>query len=67
VIYATDGAIGHVRGFYLDDRARVVRYLVVEIGSWLSGTPESHAALLARKRLPEGLAIDETTRSGRGR
>jgi sporulation protein YlmC with PRC-barrel domain len=35
-IGATDGAIGHVRDFYLDDHAWVVRYLVVETGSWLT-------------------------------
>ena len=35
-IRATDGAIGHVKDFYIDDQAWVVRYLVVETGSWLS-------------------------------
>jgi len=35
-IRATDGAIGHVTDFYFDDEAWVVRYLVVETGSWLS-------------------------------
>jgi uncharacterized protein YrrD len=33
---ATDGTIGHVEDFYFDDRAWVVRYLVVEAGAWLS-------------------------------
>lgn len=33
---ATDGHIGHVEDFYFDDRAWVVRYLVVEAGAWLS-------------------------------
>ncbi len=33
---ATDGAIGHVKDFYLDDRAWVIRYLVVDTGGWLS-------------------------------
>jgi hypothetical protein len=36
VISATDGEIGHVKDFYFDDDAWVVRYLVVEAGSWLS-------------------------------
>ncbi|MEO8974661.1 MAG: PRC-barrel domain-containing protein [Casimicrobiaceae bacterium] len=36
VIRATDGDIGHVKDFYIDDRAWVIRYLVVETGSWLS-------------------------------
>jgi hypothetical protein len=35
-IEATDGALGHVRDFYFDDEAWVIRYLVVETGSWLS-------------------------------
>jgi hypothetical protein len=33
---ATDGTIGHVKDFYFDDRAWVVRYLVVDTGAWLS-------------------------------
>ena len=36
VIGATDGPIGHVRDFHFDDRAWVVRYFVVETGTWLS-------------------------------
>ena len=35
-ILATDGDVGHVREFYFDDDKWVVRYLVVESGSWLS-------------------------------
>jgi sporulation protein YlmC with PRC-barrel domain len=35
-IRATDGTIGHVKDFYIDDKTWVVRYLVVETGSWLS-------------------------------
>jgi hypothetical protein len=33
---ATDGDIGHAKDFYFDDQAWVIRYLVVETGSWLS-------------------------------
>ncbi len=33
---ATDGDIGTVRDFYFDDERWVVRYLVVETGTWLS-------------------------------
>jgi uncharacterized protein YrrD len=33
---ATDGHIGHVKDFYFDDDAWVIRYLVVDAGSWLS-------------------------------
>ena len=35
-IGATDGPIGHVKDFYFDDDAWVIRYLVVDTGSWLS-------------------------------
>jgi sporulation protein YlmC with PRC-barrel domain len=35
-IRATDGKIGHVKDFYVDDKNWAVRYLVVETGSWLS-------------------------------
>jgi uncharacterized protein YrrD len=34
---ATDGALGHAEDFYFDDERWVVRYLVVDTGSWLSG------------------------------
>lgn len=36
-IGATDGAIGHVRDLYLDDAWWIVRYLVVDTGTWLRG------------------------------
>jgi hypothetical protein len=35
-IHATDGTIGHVQDFYFDDQRWVVRYLVVETGTWAS-------------------------------
>lgn len=35
-IGATDGHIGHVKDLYFDDHAWVVRYLVVDTGSWLA-------------------------------
>jgi hypothetical protein len=35
-IQATDGPIGHVRDFYFDDHAWVIRYMVVDTGTWLS-------------------------------
>ena len=35
-INATDGQIGHVKDFYFDDDSWVIRYLVVDAGSWLS-------------------------------
>jgi hypothetical protein len=36
-IRAIDGAIGHVQDFYFDDESWVIRYFVVDTGSWLSG------------------------------
>jgi hypothetical protein len=36
VIGAADGTIGHVKDFYFDDEAWVIRYLVVDTGTWLS-------------------------------
>ncbi len=33
---ARDGDVGHVKDFYFDDARWVVRYLVVETGSWLA-------------------------------
>jgi hypothetical protein len=47
-IRATDGDIGRVKDFYFDDEAWVIRYLVVESGSWLS----------SRKVLISPIAID---------
>ena len=35
-IRATDGDIGYVKDFYIDDQAWVIRYFVVETGNWLS-------------------------------
>lgn len=34
---ASDGDIGHVKDFYFNDEDWVVRYLVVDTGSWLTG------------------------------
>ena len=36
-LMATDGAIGQVKDFYFDDKTWVIRYLVADTGSWLSG------------------------------
>lgn len=35
-IRATDGLIGHLKDFYFDDEKWVVRYLIVDTGTWLS-------------------------------
>jgi hypothetical protein len=36
-IHATDGEIGHVEDFLVDDEAWAVRYLIVDTGSWWPG------------------------------
>jgi len=46
-IRATDGIVGHVKDFYFDDKAWVIRYLVVDTGPWL----------LSRKVLISPIAI----------
>jgi hypothetical protein len=34
---AVDGDFGHVKDFYFDDKTWVIRYLVADTGSWLTG------------------------------
>jgi hypothetical protein len=34
---ALDGEIGHVRDFFFDDKAWMIRYLVADTGSWMEG------------------------------
>src|ERR1039458_8685146 len=50
---ATEGAFGHVEDFYFDDKAWVIRYLVVDTGGWLSG----------RKVLISPIAIGQPNRT----
>jgi hypothetical protein len=35
-IRATDGEIGKIYGFYFDDQAWIIRYMVADTGGWLS-------------------------------
>jgi hypothetical protein len=35
-VNTTDGEVGHIKDFYFDDHAWVIRYLVVNAGSWFS-------------------------------
>lgn len=42
-IHATDGDIGHVQGFLVDEQTWAIRYLVVETGHWWLG----HQVLVA--------------------
>jgi hypothetical protein len=34
---ASDGDIGHIKDFYFDDKTWVIRYLIADTGSWLTG------------------------------
>lgn len=52
---AADGSIGHVKDFYFDDQAWVVRYIVVDAGAWLS----------SRKVLISPIAVDRPERAER--
>ena len=36
-ILATDGEIGHVNDFLIDDGGRTVQYLVVDTSNWIGG------------------------------
>jgi hypothetical protein len=70
---AVDGDIGHVKDFYFDDRSWVMRYLVADPGSWLSGrqvllSPQAFVSLdwtgklillnLTRKQIEESPSIE---------
>ena len=35
-VIATDGEIGKVRNFLFDDQSWTIRYLIVDVGSWLT-------------------------------
>jgi len=68
-IGATDGEIGHVKDFYFEDDAWVLRYFVVDTGSWLSSrkvliSPISvhHPDWLARK-LPVSITREQVRHS----
>jgi hypothetical protein len=63
-IFATDGGIGHVKDCYFDDESWVIRYLVVETGTWLS----NRRVLLSPLALgePDWLAGRIPTRLTRG-
>lgn len=52
---ATDGSIGDIKDFYFDDATWVVRYFVVEAGSWL----------FSRKVLISPMAIDKPNWAGK--
>ena len=70
---ALDGDIGHVKDFYFDDENWVIRYLVADTGSWLTGrlvvlTPHAFGKLnqnektlhikLHKKKIQDSPSID---------
>lgn len=63
IVQASDGEVGHVCDFLVDDASWSLRYLVVQTGPWLEGrkillTPESFErnALYISDPLPTGLS-----------
>ncbi len=68
-IHATNGEIGRVRDCYFDDQTWVVRYLVVEAGSWLASRKVliSPIAVVrpdwAGKRLPVAITKEQVRNS----
>ncbi len=68
-VVATDGAIGDVKDLYFDDEAWVIRYLVVDVGSWLSSRKVLISPIAAgkpdwvAKRLPVSLTREQVKNS----
>ena len=68
-IRATDGTIGHVNDFYFDDEAWVIRYLVVDTGSWLSSRKVLISPIAighpnwAEKELPVSITMEQVKHS----
>ena len=68
-VHAVDGDVGRISDFYFDDERWVVRYAVVETGTWLSKRPVviSVMSLLSPDwqsgRLPASLARDQIRNS----
>ena len=68
-IGATDGDIGHTKDLYFDDHAWVVRYLIVDTGSWLSGRKVLISPISIHKpdwpahRLPAAITRDQVKNS----
>ncbi len=68
-IGATDGSIGEVKDFYFDDHDWVVRYLVVDAGTWLTSrkvliSPRSiHHPDWSQRLLPVSLTREQVKNS----
>lgn len=57
-IMASDGEIGHVKEVYFDDRAWVIRYLVLDTGGWLAGREVLISPYSVQQPLGSGKIID---------
>ncbi|MEO7549361.1 MAG: PRC-barrel domain-containing protein [Ramlibacter sp.] len=55
---ATDGAIGHVKAAFFDDRSWTLRYVAVDTGKWLSGREVLISPYAVRQALGSGKNID---------
>src|SRR3990172_2839645 len=68
-LHATDGDIGRVKDLYFDDHTWVVRYLIVDTGSWLSDRKVLLSPISIRKpdwpahRLPAAVTRDQVKNS----
>jgi sporulation protein YlmC with PRC-barrel domain len=68
-IDATDGDVGEVKDFYFDDKAWVVRYLIVDTGGWLSSRKVLISPIAvgapnrAQKKLPAAITREEVKNS----
>ncbi|CAN5740037.1 PRC-barrel domain-containing protein [soil metagenome] len=68
-IRATDGELGKVHDFYFDDQTWAIRYLVVDVGSWLFGRRVLLAASVVgnptgeEKAIPVQLTKDQVEHS----
>ena len=49
-IQATDGEIGHVEDFIIDDETWAIRYLVIDTRNWWPGGKDPGFAVLDRAR-----------------
>ena len=62
-IHATDGEVGHVEGFLVDDETWAIRYLVVDTNNWWL----AHTVLIAPEWIRSVDWSDRTVTVGMGR
>ena len=68
-IGASDGDIGHVKDLYFDDEAWIIRYLIVDTGSWLASRKVLISPLSIQKpdwaahRLPAAITRNQVENS----